>query len=127
MLQPEGDGQDGAPGLERAPGQARFFIDGALVLVQGGQVDVALQNRAFLVGPNASGKSNFLDAFRFLRDVVTSGSGFQKAVRDRGGVSRVRNLAARRYRDVVIQVALQEEEEIAWRYSRPRRHGFGAS
>jgi len=77
---------------------------------------VALQNRAFLVGPNASGKSNFLDAFRFLRDVVTSGSGFQKAVRDRGGVSRVRNLAARRYRDVVIQVALQEEEEIAWRY-----------
>jgi predicted ATPase len=81
-----------------------------------GQVDVALQNRAFLVGPNASGKSNFLDAFRFLRDVVTSGSGFQKAVRDRGGVSRVRNLAARRYRDVVIQVALQEGEEIAWRY-----------
>ena len=81
-----------------------------------GQVDVALQNRAFLVGPNASGKSNFLDAFRFLRDVVTSGSGFQKAVRDRGGVSRVRNLAARRYRDVVIQIALQEEEEIAWRY-----------
>lgn len=26
-----------------------------------GQVDVPLQNRAFLVGPNASGKSNFLD------------------------------------------------------------------
>jgi len=81
-----------------------------------GHVDVALQNRAFLVGPNASGKSNFLDAFRFLRDVVTSGSGFQKAVRDRGGVSRVRNLAARRYPDVVVQVALQEGEEVAWRY-----------
>jgi len=81
-----------------------------------GHVDVALQNRAFLVGPNASGKSNFLDAFRFLRDVVTSGSGFQKAVRDRGGVSRVRNLAARRYPDIVVQVALQEGEEVAWRY-----------
>ena len=81
-----------------------------------GHVDVALQNRAFLVGPNASGKSNFLDAFRFLRDVVTSGSGFQKAVRDRGGISRVRNLAARRYPGVVVQVALQEGEEVAWRY-----------
>ncbi|HLC30282.1 MAG TPA: AAA family ATPase, partial [Dehalococcoidia bacterium] len=30
------------------------------------QVDADLQRRVFLVGPNASGKSNFLDAFRFL-------------------------------------------------------------
>jgi predicted ATPase len=34
------------------------------------QVDVRLQDRAFLVGPNASGKSNFLDVFRFLRDQI---------------------------------------------------------
>jgi len=34
------------------------------------RVDVPLQQRMFLVGPNASGKSNFLDAFRFLRDLV---------------------------------------------------------
>ena len=81
-----------------------------------GHVDVPLQNRAFLVGPNASGKSNFLDAFRFLRDIVISGGGFQKSVTDRGGVSLIRNLAARRYPDVVIQVALQEKEEIVWRY-----------
>lgn len=81
-----------------------------------GHVDVPLQNRAFLVGPNASGKSNFLDAFRFLRDVVTSGGGFQKSVTDRGGVSIIRNLAARRYSDVAIQVALQEKEEARWRY-----------
>jgi len=81
-----------------------------------GHVDVLLQNRAFLVGPNASGKSNFLDAFRFLRDVVTSGGGFQKSVTDRGGVPIIRNLAARRYPDVVIQVALQEKEAVVWRY-----------
>ncbi|HCC33876.1 MAG TPA: hypothetical protein DEQ28_08280 [Clostridiales bacterium] len=36
-------------------------------------IDVPLQQRAFLVGPNASGKSNFLDVFRFLRDVAASG------------------------------------------------------
>lgn len=45
--------------------------------------DVALQDRMFLVGPNASGKSNFLDAFRFLRDLASSGGGFQEAVRKR--------------------------------------------
>ncbi|MFH1006972.1 MAG: AAA family ATPase [Candidatus Latescibacterota bacterium] len=81
-----------------------------------GHVDVSLQNRAFLVGQNASGKSNFLEVFRFLRDIVTSGGGFQKSVSDRGGVSRIRNLAARRYSDVVVEVALQEKEVALWRY-----------
>ena len=36
-------------------------------------VDVPLQRRVFLVGPNASGKSNFLEAFRFLSDIVAAG------------------------------------------------------
>lgn len=31
-------------------------------------VDIDLRDRMFLVGPNASGKSNLLDAFRFLPD-----------------------------------------------------------
>jgi ATPase subunit of ABC transporter with duplicated ATPase domains len=31
--------------------------------------DVELQRRVFLVGPNASGKSNFLDALRFQQDI----------------------------------------------------------
>lgn len=44
------------------------------------RVDVVLQDRLFLVGANASGKSNFLDAFRFLRDIALSGSGFREAV-----------------------------------------------
>ena len=37
-----------------------------------------LQTRAFIVGANASGKSNFLDVFRFLRDLVTLGVVFKK-------------------------------------------------
>lgn len=40
-------------------------------------VDVSLRPRAFLVGPNAAGKSNFLDVFRFLRDIVRDGRGLQ--------------------------------------------------
>ena len=43
-------------------------------------VDVKLKERVFVVGPNASGKSNFLDVFRFLRDIAKPGGGLQKAV-----------------------------------------------
>ena len=85
-----------------------------------GEVDVPLGRRAFLIGPNASGKSNFLDAFRFLRDVAKSeGGGLQKAVADRGGLSKIRCLAARRHSDVMIEVHLSREEsqEPLWKYA----------
>ena len=69
-------------------------------------VDVPLQGRAFLIGPNASGKSNLLNAFRFLHDLVALGGGFEAAITKRGGVSKLRCLAARRYSDVEIGVAV---------------------
>lgn len=78
------------------------------------EIGVELQNRAFLIGPNASGKSNFLDVFRFLHDVVESG--VQKAVGIRGGVSRIRSLAAHGKTDVVIDVGLQDADRGEWRY-----------
>ncbi|WP_256478953.1 ATP-binding protein [Chroococcidiopsis sp. CCMEE 29] len=82
-------------------------------------VDVNLRNRVFLVGPNASGKSNFLDALRFLRDLAKDGGGLQKTVRDRGGLSKIRCLYARRYPDVEIEVHLSENELLGptWKYS----------
>ncbi|MGQ9919360.1 MAG: AAA family ATPase [Bryobacteraceae bacterium] len=90
--------------------------------------DVALANRVFLVGPNASGKSNFLDVFRFLRDVASPGGGFQEAVRRRAGVSAIRCLAARRYPDIEIVVTVQPENggptwdyELAFNQSQQRR------
>lgn len=80
-------------------------------------VEVAVQDRLFLVGPNASGKSNFLDVFRFLRDLASSGGGFQEAVARRGGVSAVRCLAARKNPDIEIQVELHEEDGGSrWEY-----------
>lgn len=80
-------------------------------------VDAAIPNRLFLVGPNASGKSNFLDAFRFLRDIASSGGGFQEAVARRGGVSAIRCLAARRYPDVEVTVEVQEADGTdRWKY-----------
>lgn len=78
-------------------------------------VDVALQRRVFIVGPNASGKSNFLDAFRFLRDVADAQGGFQRAVHARRGVSQIRSLHARRYPNVGIDVHV-EMDSVVWNY-----------
>lgn len=81
------------------------------------QISTDLQRRMFLVGPNASGKSNFLDAFRFLHDLVSVGGGLEEAVRRRGGISRLRCLAARNPSDVVIDVRLgHESQDSAWSY-----------
>ncbi|WP_432745811.1 AAA family ATPase [Streptomyces sp. JH002] len=67
---------------------------------------VDLQQRMFLVGPNASGKSNFLDCFRFLSEIVSVGGGFEAAVARRGGVSMIRSFAARRYPSISLKVTL---------------------
>ena len=82
-------------------------------------IDVQLGYRVFIVGPNASGKSNILDALRFLRDIAKSeGGGLQKAVSDRGGIPKIRCLAARRKSTIEILVHLSESEndEPKWKY-----------
>lgn len=82
-------------------------------------VDVDLRDRVFLVGPNASGKSNFLDAFRFLRDTAKEGGSLQEAIKDRGGIPKIRCLYARRISDIEIEVYLSESMNSApkWKYS----------
>ena len=81
------------------------------------KVDADLQARAFIIGPNASGKSNLLDVFRFLHDLVAVGGGFQQAVRTRGGVSSLRCLAARRYPDISITVRIGDgDPDTHWVY-----------
>jgi len=74
-------------------------------------METSLQRRVFLVGPNASGKSNLLDVFRFLRDLVAIGGGFQEAVRRRGGVSSIRCLSARKHPDITIRVHIGNEDK----------------
>lgn len=82
-------------------------------------IEVNLKERVFVVGPNASGKSNFLDAFRFLRDIAKPGGGLQKAVTDRGGVSKIRCLAARQHPEVELEIELSEfgASNPSWKYS----------
>jgi len=79
--------------------------------------DVHFEQRVFLTGPNASGKSNLLDVFRFLRDIAKPGGGLQSAIKDRGGLSKVRCLAARKEPDIEIEVELSEDgTSPTWRY-----------
>ncbi len=50
----------------------------------------------YLVGSNAAGKSNLLDALRFIRDISKPiGGGLQTALSGRGGFSKVRCLHSR--------------------------------
>lgn len=74
----------------------------------------------YVIGPNASGKSNLLDVLRFLRDICKAeGGGLQKAVKERGGISKLRCLHARRDPEVLIDVCFSEradDEGIVWRY-----------
>lgn len=80
------------------------------------QIEVELQQRVFLVGPNASGKSNFLDAFRFLRDIASPGGGFQDAVARRRDVKAIRCLAARKNPNVEISVEMEATDGVRWTY-----------
>ena len=85
------------------------------------QADVLLRDVTYLVGANATGKSNLLDVFRFLRDVCKpKGGGLQAAVAERGGISKLRCLHARRDPEVRIEAHLAEgadDPEPLWRYA----------
>ena len=70
-------------------------------------LDFPVRDRLFIVGPNASGKSNLLDLFRFLGDIAESGGGLAAAVDRRRGLGKVRSLFARNYQKGRLVVDLQ--------------------
>lgn len=83
------------------------------------KAEVDLKDRIFLVGPNACGKSNFLDIFRFMRDVAKQpGGGLQKAVSDRGGLSKIRCLTARQDPIVELEFHFSDSSggDVKWKY-----------
>lgn len=80
-------------------------------------VDVQFGKCAFIIGPNASGKSNLLDVFRFLRDLAKPGGGLQRSVEERGGLKMMHCLAARAHPDVEISAEMVDTaKETAWTY-----------
>ena len=83
--------------------------------------EILLAQRSYILGPNASGKSNLLDVFRFLRDICKpAGGGLQKAVEERGGIAKLRCLHARRDPEVKIEIDFSERADDlspSWRYA----------
>lgn len=80
-------------------------------------VSFDMGDRLFIVGPNASGKSNLLDVFRFLSDIAGPGGGLSAAIERRGGLSKVRSLFARNHAGgrLIVDVTLQDQG-TTWRY-----------
>ena len=89
--------------------------------------EVGVQERCFVAGANAAGKSNFIDALRFLRDVAKQGGGLQTAVRVRGGITKIRCLAAREQSNVKLAIELSESDsrELCWHYELNFKHTGG--
>lgn len=90
-------------------------------------LEFEMGNRLFIVGPNASGKSNVLDAFRFLAEVAGAG-GLATAVAKRGGYAKVRSLFARNHEHgrIVFDIHLANGDDM-WRYRlavRAEERGF---
>jgi predicted ATPase len=79
-------------------------------------VNISLQDRSFIIGPNAAGKSNLLDAFRFLRDLAKDG--LEKSVNNetRGGMTKIRDLWAREKNPVLIDCELVDAQNTKWQY-----------
>jgi len=81
-------------------------------------VDIALSPRVFVAGPNASGKTNLLDAIRFLRDIAAPGGSLLRAVEERRGLKHIRSLHAGGNSNVVVSVDLTiDGPDDTWTYT----------
>ena len=84
----------------------------------GKETSAELDTVSYVLGVNASGKSNLLDALRFLRDVAKPvGGGLQFAIDERGGIRKIRCLHAKGKSDVILEVTLVKNDGTpAWKY-----------
>ena len=82
------------------------------------KVDAPLGARTFVVGPNASGKTNLLDAVRFLRDIASPGGSLVRAVNDRRGMKHIRSLHAGSRSNVIVTVEVSiDGDQNTWKYT----------
>lgn len=72
-----------------------------------------------VVGPNSSGKSNFVDAFLFARDIAADAS---HAIQNRGGIASIRRWNPSRSLDVTIDVCVAPTRAALAKT--PERHAF---
>ena len=74
--------------------------------------DVQLAPLSFLVGPNGCGKSNFLDALRFVAEALRFS--LDHALRDRGGIQEVRRRSGGHPNHFGIRLDVQLPRAVGW-------------
>jgi len=79
-----------------------------------GKCDVALGCLTVLVGRNGAGKSNFLDALRFITDALMTS--LDHAVKSRGGIDSVRRRSSGHPRNLSILIEIDLPEWQTARY-----------
>ena len=77
---------------------------------------IHLNDFNLLVGANASGKSNLVQAFQFVRDIVNHG--LENAISLQGGVEYLQNIKIAQSQPLSFRVVMQGEAIELW----PRRH-----
>ena len=72
-------------------------------------LSVDLRKLNLLVGANASGKSNIVQALLFLRDIIAHG--LENTISSHGGVKYVRNVRIANERPLAFRIAIDAEED----------------
>jgi predicted ATPase len=85
------------------------------------EVDVELSRFCVVIGSNAAGKSNFISAFRFLRDIARHG--VVNAIAMQGGADYIRNAKIGHEHDLVVHVTYEPDHGEGL----PDRTGKGGS
>jgi predicted ATPase len=72
------------------------------------EIDAELSRFCVVIGSNAAGKSNFISAFRFLRDIARHG--LINAIAMQGGADYIRNAKIGHEHDLVVSVIYEPEK-----------------
>ena len=86
------------------------------------ELDIRLDNLNVLIGANASGKSNFVQLFTFVRDIVESG--LENAISIQGGVQYLRNMHCGADDKLMIELSVEGEPAIQPSFPAIRLHGW---
>jgi len=71
------------------------------------ELNISLDNLNVLIGANASGKSNFVQLFSFVRDIVESG--LDNAISIQGGAQYLRNINCEEGANLTIELSVESD------------------
>lgn len=78
------------------------------------RVDIDFSNTTIFVGNNASGKSNIVDAIRFVRDAMING--LDRAIGDRHGIQSIRQWSPTRPYRISFTINVSGGDELSAKY-----------